>query len=183
MNIFEAVEWADTAMTVGMLVLTIGCPVMGVTAVAAKVIIKQATILSIRHCVKTGLAAGVTATACAFFAMQPGEGGGSSSAHDAAVPGVPVEMLEAESFMLVIDLNENGDEQVRLQGELIDKDGILKELLPSVVYGKLLKVEYAILLPGEHGEWNLYMREIESSLENMRADFEFIESPKGGSPQ
>ena len=60
-------------------------------------------------------------------------------------------------------------------------DQLVKELLPLVCYGKLKRIEYRIELPNkEHGEWKLLMKEVESSLENMKSSFEFVESTAKG---
>lgn len=57
----------------------------------------------------------------------------------------------------------------------------IKELLPYVCYGKLQRIEYRIDLPDkEHGEWKLLMKEVESSLENMKSSFEFVEATAKG---
>lgn len=181
MTPWEAFELADTAYTVGMLALMIGCPVAGVTAIATKILIKQATKLAVKKCIAAGGVAGVTATACAFFAMGDGQQGSGSSAQLSAPPGIPQEMLDAEFMQLTIEAGEDGHDRVRLGEEMISEQQLIKELLPYVCYGKLQRIEYRIDLPDkEHGEWKLLMKEVESSLENMKSSFEFVEATAKG---
>jgi hypothetical protein len=181
MNLWEALELADTAYTVGMLALTIGCPVAGVTAIATKILIKQATKFAVKKCIAAGSVAGVTATACAFFAMGDGQQGNGGSAQQSAPPGIPQEMLDAEVMELLIEAGVDGRDRVRLGNEVISEQQLVKELLPYVCYGKLQRIEYRIELPDkEHGEWKLLMKEVESSLENMKSSFEVVESTAKG---
>jgi len=181
MNVLEAADMVDTAVSVGMLALTIGCPVAGVTWFAAKMMIKQGAKIAIKRYALGGVA-GVTATAAAFFATGSGEGDGSAGIPSLAPPGIPQEMLEMDALQLVVEPDSNGDDSVRIGENVVNRDQIFMHLYPLVSFGKLTRVEYRIDLPDkQHGEWSLYMKEIESSLENVKPSFEFVESSSGGS--
>ncbi|MBX3421754.1 MAG: hypothetical protein KF752_09390 [Pirellulaceae bacterium] len=183
MNLLETADMVDTAVSVGMLALTIGCPVAGVTWFAAKMMIKQGAKIAIKR-YALGTVAGVTATAAAFFATGSGEGDGSSGVPFMAPPGISQEMLEVEFLQLVVEPDSNGDDSVRIGENVVTRDQIFLQLYPLISFGKLGRVEYRINLPDkQHGEWSLYMKEIESSLENVKPSFEFVESTLGGSSE
>jgi hypothetical protein len=180
MNALETVDMLDTAASVGMLALTIGCPVAGVTWFAAKMMIKQGAKIAIKRYALGGVA-GVTATAVAFLFTGSDGGGGPPGIPPMSPPGIPQEMLETETLQLIIESDSNGDDSVRIGEHVVERDKIFMQLYPLISFGKLTRVEYSINLNDKHhGEWSLYMKEIESSLENVKPSFEFVEASSGG---
>lgn len=178
MNLIEAIDLADTLYTVGMLALTVGCPVAGATFVVSKIILKQAAKAYIKH-LTVSATAGVVAVACA--AMQSGENNGDGSAPFVSPPGIPTAMLEVEEMHFIISENPSGDSiAASADGQTTYPVGSLfKELLPLIVAGKLKHVSYEFEFPDDrYGEVVLEMMNIGNSLENIQPHFEFQQSKK-----
>jgi hypothetical protein len=175
MTTSEALAWVSFAHTVGMLALTIGCPVAGVTTVVTMIALKQGGKIALQKAIACGLISGVAATAFAYMAMKSGDNGDGGSEPITVPPGVQQGMLDQEVMQLTIEADADGRGRVRLGDELVPGEQVVEALLHYATQGNLRRVEYKIDLPvEEHGEWRLFMMEVESSLETARPSLEMV---------
>ena len=139
MSVMETLEWADTLMTIGQIIVFIGCPTAGigwlVGRIALRIVAKKAVTLAV--------STGVTATVAAFIYMQQNEagsggsqgGGGQGAPAPASVEirifedgGSPVLQVAGEDVELenlkdkIWQLHSQGTKEVSFKNDLEEDD-------------------------------------------------------------
>ncbi len=168
MNAWQWVEYADTAYTIGQLALCVGCPVAGVTFLAAKFLIKELAKKTAKQ-IMLSAAAGVTATVAAAM-MTGGDGAGGGGGN----PIASAEDLSKQEVTLVVQLDTLGQPEILKDGEPIDRD-ILSNYLDTLrTQGALQRVVCNFQISEtEWLNWKLKLIQIQSNLEQEHPGFEF----------
>jgi hypothetical protein len=118
MSVMETLEWADTLMTIGQIVLFIGCPTAGIGWLVGRVALKIAA----KKAVAMAAATGVTATVTAFLYMQQNEvGSGGTQGGAGQGPPAPVS-VEIRIF------EDGGSPVVQVAGEDIELENLKEKI-------------------------------------------------------
>jgi hypothetical protein len=178
MNWIQAAELGHTLYTVGQVALVVGCPVAGLTGLAANLAIKMAVKAAAKEAVKaagkaagksagkwvcrealgTGLLAGTVATIAALAMMGGGGDGGSDPGSNSSPS-----LESMETISLVFQLIDN-QPTILLETTEITKDEVEGKLRDLLENGKLQRVNCKNDLPSEYPNWELYINSLSRKL-------------------